>query len=208
MLDSDIIALQETHGNNTSASKLIATNNKTHEGFFSGHPDHATGGCLLLIRHRLLGPDQHTEHVILLPGRAHLVRVTRRGSAITFVNVHNEALNRSQKRRLHNAITRATQSAAADPTGASFVVLLGDFNFVPLGECPTRIPPRPDFALVPAPASAAESRRWRNVLLPFTEIFQDEPTRVGPVGTPLLPAMLGSRIDRIYVSLPLGPYPA
>jgi endonuclease/exonuclease/phosphatase family metal-dependent hydrolase len=209
VISSDIIALQETHGNDTAAAKLISNNNLTHEGFFSGHPDQATGGCILLIRNRLLGPDQQTEHTILLPGRAQQVRVSRRGASITIFNVHNEKINRSQKRRLHRSISRATSYAAADLTGASFVVLLGDFNYVPLGECPIRVPPRADVALVPAPASVAEARRWRDVLAPFTEIYQDAPTRVGPIGTAALPAMLGSRIDRIYISLPpLGPCPA
>ena len=104
--------------------------------------------------------------------------------------------------KLFREINKAYTHAGRDLSASSFVVVLGDFNFVPPGEVALRSPPSPGAAQLTSSAASADPRRWAATLAPFTEIFQPDITRFGPVRCPLDPVFLGSRLDRILVSLP------
>ena len=203
LVSSDVVAIQESHGNTESANELISTHDKTHDARFSQHHNPLAGGNFLFIKKDILGKRGTTEFHDILPGRANGSISKNGGHSIEVINVHNFDLKAADRRRLFSRIALAKQRASDDTMGKSIFILLGDFNFLAPGEAATKFGESgPDANVRTARSSDPELKQWSDALADMTEILQPEPTRLGMRTDGATQHANASRIDRVYVSTP------
>ena len=203
VMGSDIIGVQEVHGNDVSMRKIISNHQNTHIAHPSPHPNAAAGGNLLFVKKNLMGPRTSVHFEDVVPGRVNWVVISKDMQRIEVFNVHNFDISHAERRRLFDRIEAAKRQAATDPTGRNFVILMGDFNFLAPGETPTKLGQTGQVANVKlASSSDNEARRWRKPMTGLTEIFQAEFTRLGDRNEGEHHHLNASRLDRIYISLP------
>lgn len=127
----DILFLQKTHGTTHALRSAARRYHAAHRAWSSASPDPSSGGVCILIAHTALR-EARPRHTVLVPGRAHSLRlVFRDGSAIQFVNMHNERLTTAHRRRIVATLD--------DPTIVTFIG--SDMNFPPPGESTTHVLP-------------------------------------------------------------------
>lgn len=184
--------------------KLAKIHDITHESHGSPHPDPASGGNILFVKKDLLGPGTKPVFYDIVAGRANGALMQKHMQSIEIINVHNFGLNRKERNCIFTRIAAAKRRAAADLSGKSVLLLLGDFNFLAPGETMTKLSniESNTLALV-SRESEPDVERWSTPLANITEIYQPEHTRIGDRtesnGTRHYTA---SRLDRVYISWP------
>ena len=86
LLATDVMGIQETHGNSANVKKMQSTHEKTHAIYYTQHPNPKAGGNIIGIKKDLLGPDTVINHEEIVAGRAHLVEATAKKCTISTIS--------------------------------------------------------------------------------------------------------------------------
>ena len=106
----------------------------------SAHPSGRAGGVAVLTARRLADRATATAGADIVAGRVLQVALTfAGGETITIIAIHNAHLTATELRLAARALQGARAEAAADPTGRSMSVAIGDFNFPAAGATIIRI---------------------------------------------------------------------
>jgi len=212
MMQADFTNLQETHGTEESAQRFLERQDKTHFSYASVHSSPNAGGVISMVKKSILPMGARPTFKVLVPGRVLSTVITIGNTFIANLNVHNFGLTQEEHRLISDYVAGLKRQQSDDPSGKSFVVINGDFNFLAPGERAFHIDDNspPDFDSRPPPYST-ELRRWLPVLENMTEAFQPEPTRLGLSAIREAGAdadadphhgLVATRLDRMYVSIP------
>ena len=202
MNNSDVMFLQEVHGDAAAATKWANTFRKTHECFFSLLPEAAKGGVAICVKKQLLKLAVEKPIVeVLEAGRVMTIVLKMPLGTIAAVCAHHFDLQK--ERETVSKIAKLIEDARCDAAGRSFAILGGDFNYTVPGEMAARV--GVEGAAFPTTEASSFSRSraavWAPALSKCVELHQQWPTRGGNAENKKGDKyFIATRIDRIYFS--------
>eukprot|EP00959_Pyramimonas_sp_CCMP1952_P257237 5374810-Pyramimonas_sp.AAC.1 len=120
---SDIVVLQECHGNREDLGLLLA-DLQHFRGWGTFLSSQAAGGSVILIRRSFLQYFVHVKHEVIAKGRCHHLHLRGKLGCMTVSNIHiNPSLSNSQKYGLIRQVATCIQ-----PSSKYASWILGDFN--------------------------------------------------------------------------------
>jgi len=192
-----ILALQEVHGNKLKFEAFTHRIQRQYFVFSSfSHKMDEAGVVTLVAKHGCSTQDGFREQV-LVPGRVLRVVYSCAPRVLVHWNVHNFGIDPKHMEKVICELKGDLDRAAADPLGY-VVVVAGDFNFLPKGECQRSLAAPMLARTRPGAVSHIRptQRCWERELNRMVEVSHNLDTHYSAWKS------LCSRIDRIYVSLP------
>lgn len=189
MAQSDVVALQEVHGNVEALKMELAP---LLGGWFvamTAHDDFTSGGTAMLVRRGALGDDVELVDEELHRGRALAVTARRGASSVTWVSLHHFGMSVAEVNRFSGRVRQLVDDAQWDPMNR-LVVLMGDLNYDAPAEAPWR-------SAGGRGAHRCGPASLRAVVAAMTELQQPHPSRCE-----LAHGIVLSRMDRCYISVP------
>ena len=185
----DIIFVQEAHGDQLDAAEFEATRRKVIT-FFSPDASAASGGVLTILAKSFAERFTDICFQILVNGRILLLRCAGPEGCLNAASVHiTPAWSTQYKKDKFNELL-----AAMPPSADTINIIGGDFNAIVPGE--GRFNVRDGTVTV---VSDPVGKFFQDALANFTEIYQEDYTRVGMRDERFCSF---SRLDRLYVDLP------
>ena len=189
MTRSDILLVQETHGDELEADHLSGKWENSHTFFFSHGITRNKGGLFTAIKRQWAMRFEYVFGVDIIAGRCSALFCLRRGLTLIVANIHIPPQwlvheKKSMLQKLRDIIPSANHVA---------FFILGDFNF---GFDPLAASDIPGVSGSSARASVGIESFWHHIFPEASEIYQDLPTCKS--GDCLF------RLDRCYSCLPLS----
>ena len=170
---SAIVVVQEVHGDWEKVRKDLHFVVRTHHVHFSAGDHKGTAGVLNLIKKSLIPEVTSVPKTELVKGRVLASVIEAGDKSTTVVNVHNERLTESQRRKVQKFVEAKKKLCLESPDRHS-MWLAGDFNFAAAGDSTIHL-------LAPEPKGAGDAilrtnhagaKMWETTLAGLTEIQQ------------------------------------
>ena len=206
---SSIVAIQEVHGTPEKVSRMLFPLRKDFLIVHSFTPNaddnpgykEDQGSVITLVPMVPNISANMFEKMEVVPGRVLRVSVVLGSYHWYHWNIHNHGLTQDQVNQVTDLIDADASSVRANPK-EYFLIVCGDFNFLPPGEYHKSVS-RPNSTTRDRhdpPVARPNQPRWQNSLEKMTDIQQPFETHYHSASATL------SRLDRLYVASPPGSY--